>query len=156
MSGGIEVKRRGPLEVLGPAGRVEFEGAKQRRLFAALALRAPEAVPVDELVEAVWGDAPPDGRDQALQKQVSRLRARLGDPLPVRRRAAGYALEIDREAIDSRRFERLLEQARLGAAKAADQLAEGLALWRGPALADHRFDEFAQSEIARLEELKLE
>ena len=67
---------------------VEFEGAKQRRLFVALALRAPEAVSVDELVEAVWGDEAPDGREQALQKQVSRLRARLGERLPVRRRAA--------------------------------------------------------------------
>src|SRR6201995_5786574 len=112
MSGGIEVRLLGPLAVLAPAGRVEFEGAKQRRLFAALALRAPEAVPVDELVEAVWGDAPPDGRDQALQKQVSRLRARPGDPLPVRRRAAGYALELERDAIDSRRFEARLDRAR--------------------------------------------
>src|ERR1700742_3626038 len=154
MSGGIEVKRRGPLEVLGPAGRVEFEGAKQRRLFAALALRAPEAVPVDELVEAVWGDAPPDGRDQALQKQVSRLRARLGDALPVRRRAAGYALEVAREAIDSRRFEALLERAR--AQRSVEELEAALALWHGPALADHRGDEFAQGEIARLEELRLE
>src|SRR5919108_485911 len=49
-----------------------------------------------ELAQAVWGDEAPDGRDQALQKQVSRLRARLGERLPVRRRAAGYALEVDR------------------------------------------------------------
>ena len=108
----IEVRLLGPLEVVVPAGRVEFEGAKQRRLFAALALRAPEVVTVDALVEAVWADAVPDGRDQALQKQVSRLRARLGEQLPVRRRAAGYALEIEREAIDSRRFEALLDHAR--------------------------------------------
>ncbi|MDA0159254.1 winged helix-turn-helix domain-containing protein [Solirubrobacter ginsenosidimutans] len=154
MTPGIEVRLLGPLEVVVPAGRVEFEGVKQRRLFAALALRAPEIVSVDALVEAVWADAVPDGRDQALQKQVSRLRARLGDQLPVRRRAAGYALEIEREAIDSRRFERLLDRAR--AEQSADELAAALALWRGPALADHRFDEFAQGEIARLEELRLE
>ena len=113
MSSEIEVRLLGPLEVAVPDGGVEFEGAKQRRLFVALALRAPEAVSVDELVEAVWGDEAPDGREQALQKQVSRLRARLGERLPVRRRAAGYALEIEREAIDSRRFEALLERARV-------------------------------------------
>src|SRR4051794_17196435 len=144
----------GPRGGVVPAGRVEFEGAKQRRLFAMLALRAPEPVTVDELVEAVWADTPPDGRDPALQKQVSRLRARLGDQLPVRRRPAGYALEIGRDAIDSHRFEAMLERAR--AERSADALAAALALWRGPALADHRFDEFAQSEIARLEELRLE
>ena len=155
----IEVKLLGPLEVVVPHGGVEFEGAKQRRLFVALALRAPEAVSVDELVEAVWGDEAPDGREQALQKQVSRLRARLGEGLPVRRRAAGYALEIDREAIDSRRFESQLERARVERAdpsRAAGQLGSALALWRGPALADHRVEEFAQSEIRRLEELRLE
>src|SRR3954451_2701374 len=108
MNMGIDVKLLGPLEVATPAGAVEFEGAKQRRLFVALALRAPEAVTVDELVEAVWGDAAPDGREQALQKQVSRLRARVGERLPVRRRAAGYALELERDAIDTRRFEALL------------------------------------------------
>src|SRR3954466_10516125 len=101
----IEVRLLGPVEGVAPAGRVEFEGVKQRRLFSALALRAPEPVTVDELVEAVWADAPPDGRDQALQKQGSPLGARLGDQLPVRRRPAGYALEIGREAVDSRRFE---------------------------------------------------
>ena len=159
MSTDIEVKLLGPLEVVVRDGGVEFEGAKQRRLFVALALRAPEAVAVDELVEAIWGDDAPDGREQALQKQVSRLRARLGEGLPVRRRAAGYALEIDREAIDSRRFESQLERARFDRSdpsRAAGQLGSALALWRGPALADHRVEEFTQSEIRRLEELRLE
>ena len=161
MNSSIEVRLLGPLEVVVAGSPVEFEGAKQRRLFVALALRAPEAVSVDELVEVVWGDEAPDGRGQALQKQVSRLRARVGERLPVRRQPAGYVLDIDREAIDCRRFETLLERARnersaADPAAAAEQLAAALALWRGPALADHRFDEFAQGEIARLEELHLE
>jgi predicted ATPase/DNA-binding SARP family transcriptional activator len=143
MRSDVDIRLLGPLRVAG----VEFEGAKQRRLFVALALRAPEPVSVDELVQAVWGDEAPDGREQALQKQVSRLRARLGDRFPVRRRASGYALEIDRAAIDSRRFETLL---------AGHDFEAALELWRGPALAEHRFDEFAQGEIARLEELRLE
>src|SRR4051794_8296312 len=153
MNTGMEVRLLGPLEVVVPDGPVEFEGAKQRRLFVALALRAPEPVPVDELVQAVWGDQAPDGRDQALQKQVSRLRARVGEALPVRRRTAGYALEIERETIDSRCFELFLGRSRAGD---PSQLGPALALWRGPALADHRFDEFAQAEILRLEELRVE
>lgn len=145
MSSSVEVRLLGPLEVVVAGSPVEFEGAKQRRLFAALALRAPEAVSVDELVEVVWSDEAPDGRGQALQKQVSRLRARVGDQLPVRRQPAGYVLDIDRETIDCRRFETLLERAhseRFSAdpAAAAEQLAAALSLWRGPALADHRFE----------------
>src|SRR4051812_49688733 len=124
----IDVRLLGPLEVAVPGGEVEFEGVKQRRLFVALALRAPEAVTVDALVEALWADAPPEGRDQALQKQVSRLRARLGEQLPVRRRPAGYALEIERDAVDSRRFEALLERGR--AERSAGRVAAGGA--RGP------------------------
>src|SRR5262245_25267976 len=154
MNNAIDVRLLGPLEVVVPEGQVDFEGAKQRRLFVALALRAPDAVPVDELVEAVWGDQPPDHHEQALQKQVSRLRARVGEQLPVRRRTGGYALEVARDAIDSRRFETLLERSRTDGG--ATDLAAALALWRGPVLAEHRFEEFAQGEIGRLEELRME
>lgn len=38
---------------------------------------------------------------------------------------------------------------------AAGDLQTALTLWRGEALADYRFDEFAQREIARLEELRV-
>ena len=38
----------------------------------------------------------------------------------------------------------------------APELQTALALWRGEALADYRFDEFAQLEISRLEELRVE
>src|SRR5918999_3266396 len=101
MSSGVDVKLLGPLDVRVPGGTVQFEGAKQRTLFTALALRAPEPVSVDELVEALWADAPPGDGVQALQKQVSRLRQRLGAALPVERGAAGYALGLDRGAIDA-------------------------------------------------------
>ena len=64
-------------------------------------------------------------------------------------------------AIDSRRFEDLLRRARLALSqeepeRAASELQTALALWRGEPLADYRFDEFAQREIVRLQELGLE
>jgi predicted ATPase/DNA-binding SARP family transcriptional activator len=161
MSAGVDVKLLGPLDVRVPGGTVQFEGAKQRTLFTALALRAPEPVSVDELVEALWADAPPGDGVQALQKQVSRLRQRLGATLPIERGAAGYALGLDRAAIDAHRFEELLRQARaaLEAGRhdgAREDLEAALALWRGPPLAEHRFEPFAQAEIGRLEELRME
>jgi predicted ATPase/DNA-binding SARP family transcriptional activator len=154
---GVEVRLLGPLDVRVEGRAVQFDGAKQRALFTALALRAPEPVTVDELVEAVWAGRPPGDGVQALQKQVSRLRHRLGDAAPVERGAAGYALRVGREALDSRRFEELLERARAEDPEPASaDLEAALRLWRGPALADHRFDEFAQREIGRLEELRME
>ena len=74
-------------------------------------------------------------------------------------RPPGYALEIQPEAVDLVRFERLRKEGRAAlaggsAAVAAERLRDALALWRGPALAE--FDEpFAEVESARLEELHL-
>ena len=39
---------------------------------------------------------------------------------------------------------------------ATARLGEALALWRGPALVDFAYEPFAQAEIARLEELRLQ
>jgi predicted ATPase/DNA-binding SARP family transcriptional activator len=161
VSSEIDVRLLGPLEVEVSGERVRFEGVEQRKLFVLLALRAPEAVSADELVEALWGPEPPAGALHALQKDVSRLRSRLGEGLPVLQQPTGYALGIDPGAIDFRRFEVLLERARvaLGSGdpeRAGEVLRAALALWRGEALADHLFDEFAQHEIARLEEMRME
>ena len=158
----MDVRLLGHLEVEISGNSVQFEGTKQRRLFAMLALRAPDAVSADELVEALWGQQPPAGVGQALQKQISRLRRRLGDGGSlVCHRAPGYALDIDPMTVDSRRFEELLRRARVALGNDAPELAAAdlqmaLGLWRGDVLADYRFDEFAQLEIARLEELHLE
>jgi predicted ATPase/DNA-binding SARP family transcriptional activator len=157
----IDVKLLGPLEVSASGESVQFEGAKQRALFTLLALRAPEAVPADELVEALWGGHPPAGATQALQKQISRLRHRLGGTSELRHRPAGYALEIDPQGVDTRRFEALLERARIefrkaDSARGTADLRAALALWRGAALADHRADDFALRDIVRLEELRAE
>jgi predicted ATPase/DNA-binding SARP family transcriptional activator len=157
----IDVRLLGPLEVSVSGESVQFEGAKQRALLTVLAMRAPEAVPADDLVEALWGDRPPAGASQALQKQISRLRRRLGAGSEIRFRPAGYALEIDPQAVDTHRFEDLLQRAwgelaQDDPGRAAAVLRAGLALWRGAALADHRADEFAVRDIARLEELRVE
>jgi predicted ATPase/DNA-binding SARP family transcriptional activator len=158
----IDVRLLGHLEVEISGEVVQFEGAKQGKLFAMLALRAPDAVSADELVEGLWGERPPGGAMQALQKQISRLRRRLGSGgSMLRHRPPGYALDIDPMAVDSRRFEDLLRRARVALGqedheRAASDLQAALALWRGEPLADYRFDEFAQREIVRLQELRVE
>src|SRR5215207_4185458 len=100
MRAAIDVNLLGPLEVRVAGAPVQFDGAKQRMVFTALALRAPEPVSVDALLEVLWGEEQPGGAVQALQKQVSRLRQRLGESPPLHHRPAGYALEIERDAID--------------------------------------------------------
>src|SRR4029450_12222387 len=72
----------------------------------------------------------------------------------------GYLFRAAPPEVDIERFEQLLASgretlARGAAVDAAGTLRRALSLWRGPALADFRFDPFAQAEIARLEELRL-
>ncbi|MEV6583316.1 BTAD domain-containing putative transcriptional regulator [Streptomyces sp. NPDC051582] len=119
-------------------------GARLRALLAALALRAggPAAATVADLVDDVWGDAPPQDAPAALQALVARLRRALGGRLAVPADpAGGYRLAVaDRDDVDLHRFTRLARQgARQLAtdpAGAAGTLHTALALWRGPALAD--------------------
>jgi predicted ATPase len=72
-------------------------------------------------------------------------------------RPPGYLLQVEAERLDVARFERFLGQARDAEPRErAALLREGLALWRGPPLADLAYERFAESEIRRLEEMRLE
>ena len=150
----IEVRLLGPLEVGVSGRRLELRRQKQRALLALLALRAGEVVSTDRLVEELWGGEPPKAAVGSLQNLVSELRKVLGVELLVTR-SPGYLLAIERDQVDAHRFERIAREAQeRPAATRATGLREALSLWRGPPLADMAFESFAQSEIARLEELR--
>ena len=72
----------------------------------------------------------------------------------------GYLIEAAAEQIDSLRFERMVSEGRALAdvdpAAASLVLGESLALWRGRAFEEFTYESFAQAEIARLEELRVE
>jgi DNA-binding SARP family transcriptional activator len=153
----------GPLEVRDGNRTVPIEGARQRGLLAVLLLHANEVVSTDRLIEDVWRGEPPDTADNALQRQVSRLRHVLepsdGDSHPLVTRAPGYMLRISPDTLDLERFRRLVDEARrtrgIDPGAAASLLREALALWRGQALADFAFEPFAQVEVARLDEMRV-
>ncbi|MFJ7960187.1 ATP-binding protein [Streptomyces sp. NPDC096319] len=151
----------GPLTVTGAAGAV---GApKVRALLARLLLDAGRTVPVERLVDGLYGDEPPAGVQGALQAQVSRLRRALPPGVTVEFSPGGYRLAVADPAadVDVLRFEALArEGARAAAAgdpgRAAALLREGLGLWRGAALADVRDAPFAAGQAARLDALRLD
>jgi predicted ATPase/DNA-binding SARP family transcriptional activator len=149
----------GPLTVSREGTELTLGGPKQRALLAILLLDANQAVTADRLIDALWGDHPPDTAKNTLQVYVSQLR-KLLPAGALERVSAGYRLVVPPDALDLARFEELAQQGRaaLGigdAATAAQALGAALALWRGPALADLALEEFAQAEAARLEELRL-
>jgi DNA-binding SARP family transcriptional activator len=145
----------GPLEVGGDRGTLDLGGVKQRSVLAMLLLHANEVVSTDRLVDALWGASPPLRSGKSIQVYVSRLRKELPDDRLVTR-APGYALYLDHGELDLARFEQLVADARdAPPATASSKLSEALALWRGPPLADLAYEQFAQAEIARLEEMRL-
>jgi class 3 adenylate cyclase len=150
----LEVRLLGPLEA-GVEGRsVELRRKKQRELLALLALRAGEVVSTDRLVDALWGEAPPKAAVGSLQNLVSELR-KVFPPDALVTRAPGYVLDVERDAVDAHRFERLAREARdAPPQQRVTQLRAALALWRGPALADVQL-EHTSDEAARLEELRV-
>ncbi|HEU6445032.1 MAG TPA: BTAD domain-containing putative transcriptional regulator [Gaiellaceae bacterium] len=151
----VEVRLLGPLEA-GVGGRpVELRRRKQRELLALLALRVGEVVPTDRLIDDLWGETPPKAAVGSLQNLVSELRKIL-PPEVLATRPPGYVLEVERDAVDAHRFERLAREARVAAPKErVALLRDALGLWRGPALADVQLQQAFAGEAARLEELRL-
>ena len=151
----MELRLLGPFEVADGDRTLVIGGGRQRKLLAILALRANEFVGSERLIEELWGEQPPETAAKALQGYISQLRKTLGHEVLLTR-PGGYILQVAPGQLDVHRFEQLVDEARDAEPReAAEKLREALALWRGPALADFAYDDFARTEIARLEERRL-
>ncbi|WP_170141159.1 AfsR/SARP family transcriptional regulator [Allonocardiopsis opalescens] len=152
----------GPAQAHDSTGRpVAVGGARLAALLTLLALEPGRTVSAERLVDAIWGDAPPDRAAGALQALASRLRRLLADPDAVESRPGGYRLRAGPDDVDTHVFARLAARGRdelaAGEAAAADAtLARAQGLWRGPALADTAALPFAHTPVARLGELRLQ
>jgi ABC-type transport system substrate-binding protein/DNA-binding SARP family transcriptional activator len=157
----MEFRILGALEVRDDGDRrIPLGAGKQRAALAILLLHANEIVATDRLIDELWGGSPPETARKALQVYVTRLRKALG-PERIQTREPGYMLELAPEELDLERFQRLVGHARElrdggDRAREAVTLRDALALWTGPPLADLAYEPFAQAEIPRLEDLRLE
>jgi DNA-binding SARP family transcriptional activator len=155
----IEFRILGPLEVWDEGGEVSLRGPKPRALLAVLLLHLNEVVPTDRLIDELWGEESPVRAAAALRVNVSRLRKALPQDV-LTTRSPGYVIRVQPDELDLHRFERLVDEGRSlltrgQAGNASKLLHEALSLWRGPALADFAYETFAQTAIARLEEIRL-
>jgi DNA-binding SARP family transcriptional activator len=130
----------GPVEVR-VNGRPAFAGhARQRAVLAVLLLDAGRAVPVEVLIDRVWGEEPPRSARSVVYGYVARLRALIAsgqDPgVSLSRRPGGYLLQAAPDQVDLARFRRLVADAAAAGndERAGAALGEAVALWRGPAL----------------------
>jgi DNA-binding SARP family transcriptional activator len=143
----VEFLILGPLEARIGEHAVALGAPRQRLLLAALLLAAPAPLRREQLIDEIWGAAPPASARHAVEVYVSRLRGTLGTAAIASEPGTSYAA-VGR--VDARRFEELAS-GEPGEA----QLAEALALWRGPVLADLAYEGSLRTEIARLQELRL-
>jgi YVTN family beta-propeller protein len=148
----------GSLEVAKDGRPIALGGTRQRAVLAILLLHRREVVSVDRLVDELWGERSPGTATKTVQVYVSRLRKELGEGVLLTR-GGGYMLDIEPEQLDAARFERLAQEGRQALERgelsgARDLLGDALDLWRGPALGDLAYEEFAQGAVARLDELR--
>ena len=156
----------GPLEARSGDEPIDLGPYKQRALLALLLLHVDRVVPTDRILEELWGDDGA-GKEKALWVHISRLRSALepqrgtrGQSSVLVTRDHGYSIRSDPATLDANRFETAVRDARARLTDdpngAAQILRDALDLWRGSALQDFTYDEFARADIARLEELRLD
>ena len=152
----MEFRILGPLEAIAEGRALTLGGSRQRALLALLLTRANEVVSTDRLIDELWGAQPPKTAANALQYHVSQLRRTLAPGGTIVTRGPGYLIRVEPHELDLFLFERLVTDAQRSSPEvAAGLLRDALRLWRGPALADVAHESFAQTEILRLDELRL-
>ena len=136
----------GAVRAVRAGHELELGPAKQRAVLAVLLLQPGRPVGTDRIVDAVWGDEPPENGANVVQKYVAGLRRALdpdrsprtpGELLALT--GAGYRLDVRPPALDVEQFRAGVSRAASTRAsgrpaEAAAILREALALWRGPAL----------------------
>ena len=152
----VEARILGPLEVIDADRVLTPPRPKQRALLAVLLLHANEVVATDALLDALWGDHPPETAPTALHGHIASLRKLLGSQV-IETRSPGYLLRLAREHIDLGRFEASLEEARRDPDPAvrSERLRAALALFRGEPLIEFRYNTFFRDDITRIDELRI-
>lgn len=149
----------GPFSVGHADEELDLGPPQRRAVLAVLACSPNRVVSTDRLIDAVWGE---DGSRQVLgglQAHISRLRKLLGSDR-IDTRSSGYVLRVEPDEVDVDVFERLAAEGRQTIEEGSDPagsrlLEEALALWRGEPLAEFAYADWAQTEIGRLNEIKL-
>jgi DNA-binding SARP family transcriptional activator len=159
----MEFRILGPVEVWDGAQRLDVGGSKPCALLAVLLLHANQVVSTDQLVDQLWGKAPPPTARSLVQVYVSRLRqalhqsrGRSASASALATRPSGYLLRVEPGELDLDGFEGLTADARRATTdgdleSAAERWRAALALWRGPALAGAA-SEVRRTAVPRLEE----
>lgn len=134
------VRLLGPVEIAQDGRAVSVGGPIPRLLVVQLVLADGRSVPDEQAIDAVWGQWPPDSVATALRVHISAVR-RAVRPLGwlVERAHHGFALITGGVQVDTAELDAVEHELPDAAPESAYEAVErGLALWRGPSLADLR------------------
>lgn len=155
--GGLRFAVLGPVRAWRGDEAIATGAPQQRALLAALLLRGGRTATASELVDAVWGESPPNTALAALRSYAFRLRKALG-PHALITDSGGYALHVEPDALDHTVVERLAAEAEKARATdpahARELLGQALALWHGEPLAGCP-GPYAEAQRSRLAEWHL-
>ncbi|MFJ4984224.1 AfsR/SARP family transcriptional regulator [Streptomyces sp. NPDC088732] len=134
----------GPVRSWRDGAEVKLGPPKQRALFALLLAQSGQPVPLHAILDALWGQEPPETAVNVVHRHIGGLRRLLEPGLPTGsasrrlvRDAGGYRLEVEPAELDLLQFRALRVQARNLAqrgdrVRATGLLVDALGLWRGP------------------------
>ncbi|MFI6101239.1 BTAD domain-containing putative transcriptional regulator [Lentzea sp. NPDC051213] len=164
MGARFEFRLLGPLEIARDGELVPLGSPKLRVLLASLLVDANRVVPMDVLVERLWGESA-SGRGagrarDTVQTYMQRLRQSLGAPEIIVTRSDGYLIDAPGDALDLRRFEGLARRGKSlldqgNADEASQVLSAALDLWRGDPLAGVPSDALHRELVPALVEHRL-
>src|SRR4051794_27449386 len=108
--GGLRFAVLGPVRAWRDDQPIATGAPQQRALLAVLLLRGGRTATAPELLDALWGETPPNTALAALRSYAFRLRKALGSQTLVTD-SGGYSIQIPVEALDATRVEQLAAEA---------------------------------------------
>ncbi|MFI7408102.1 AfsR/SARP family transcriptional regulator [Streptomyces sp. NPDC049627] len=144
----MEIRLLGPVQAWADGAEIDLGRPRQRCVLAVLLLEANRVVPIETIVDRVWGDDPPASVRNVIYGYVGRLKTALHQAdtaatgVRLDRTQGGYTLLTPTERVDLYRFRDLVGRARAQEAvreadsddRAAELFERALELWRGEPL----------------------
>ncbi|WP_250004812.1 BTAD domain-containing putative transcriptional regulator [Actinoplanes sp. M2I2] len=146
---------------------VRIRGRRERAVLALLLAARRRVVPVDRLIEDIWGDDAGDSTPGSLQVAISRLRTLIepdrpkgAEPAVLVTSGSGYVLLAPPETVDLEQFTALVldADAELSAGRPDQTLRlcdEAAELWAGLPFGETVQADVIRAETARLDDLRL-
>src|ERR1700751_824480 len=104
----VQFRILGPIEALIEGQPAALGAPKQRGLLALLLVNRRRVVTAEQLIDGLWGEAPPASALQSLQVYVHGLRRALGAER-IETAGRGYRAAVAEGGVDLDRFARGLD-----------------------------------------------